>query len=60
MRSLGVNQAFRFDEGILLHRRTGDILFFFMRAQHDLSFHLLDDINIKNLIQNILEILALF
>ena len=45
----GVNQAFRFDEGIWLHRKSRQIRFFFsekdlvyiIRAQHEMSNHLL-------------------
>ena len=47
MRTYGVNQEIRFDEGIWLHRKSGQIRFFFsentffyiMRAQRVLSNH---------------------
>ena len=49
MRTHGVNQAFRFVEGIWLHRKRRQIRFFFsekdlvyiIRAQHEMSNHLL-------------------
>ena len=48
MRSYGVNQAFGFDEGIWLHRKSGQIRFFsennslyIMRARRILSNHLI-------------------
>ena len=48
MRTHGVNQAFRFVEGIWLHREIHQIQFFFrkglvytIRAQHEMSNHLI-------------------
>ena len=48
MRTHGVNQAFRFVEGIWLHRKSRQIRFFsekdlvyIIRAQHEMSNHLL-------------------
>ena len=47
MRTYGVNQAFRFVEGIWLHRKSHQIRFFFkdrvyiIRAQREMSNHLI-------------------
>ena len=48
MRTYGVKEGFRFGEGILLHRmirqiqkKIGKDLFYFIRAQHVLSYHLI-------------------
>ena len=47
MRTYGVDQEFRFDAGIWLHRKSGQIRFFrkipffIMRAQPGLSNHLM-------------------
>ena len=49
MRTYGENQAFRFVEGILLHRKSHQIRFFFsekdrvytIRAQREMSNHLI-------------------
>ena len=48
LRTHGVNQAFRFGEGILLHRMSRQIqkkfgkdLFYFIRAQHVLCYPLI-------------------
>ena len=48
MRTYGVNQAFRFGEGIWLHRKSRQIRFIFrkdlvliIRAQREMSNHLI-------------------
>ena len=48
IRTYGVNQEFRFGEGIWLHRKSRQIGFFFgkdlfyiIRAEHVLSYHLI-------------------
>ena len=49
MRTHGVNQAFRFVEGIWFHRKSHQIRFFFrkkdlvyiVRAQHEMRNHLI-------------------
>ena len=42
MRTHGVNQAFRFVEGIWLHRKSHRIRFFYIiRAQREMSNHLI-------------------
>ena len=55
MRTYGVNQEFRFDKGIWLHRKSGQIRFFFLRKipflHHACATFYEQPSNIKTMVQ---------